>query len=231
MLKKLIVFTLSILCMCQVAFANELSAPQTDIYLVDSAGMFSADTKDKLLSTSKDLYNNTGAQFVIVTVSNLNGESIEEYSNDLFNNWGIGNKDTNNGVLLLISKEDRKFRIEAGSGLEGTLTDAYCHNELKILKDYFSKDDYDNGVLAVSNGICSSITNDEPVSNNENMLTTTQKELIVFVIILFIIILLIFISCGGGGGFIFFDSFGGGSSSGSSFGGGSSDGGGCSGDW
>lgn len=238
-MKKLFVFMLAMLCFCQVAFADEISnpAPQTDIYLTDGAGMLSADAKDQLLTASKDLHEQTGAQFVIVTVPSLNGQSIEEYSNDLFNNWGIGDKDKNNGVLLLISKDDKKFRIEVGSGLEGTLTDAYCNNELSILKDNFKKGDFDTGVLTVSKDICSSVSSGEEVTSNSHKLTEMQKEILLVVVILLIIIILFLFSSSGSsssGGF-----YGGssssssssGSSSSSSFGGGSSDGGGCSGGW
>ena len=237
-MKKLFVFMLAMLCFCQVAFADEISnpAPQTDIYLNDGANMLSADAKDQLLTASKDLYEQTGAQFVIVTVPSLNGQSIEEYSNDLFNNCGIGDKDRNNGVLLLISKDDKKFRIEVGSGLEGTLTDAYCNNELSILKDNFKKGDFDTGVLTVSKDICSSVSSGEEVTSNSHKLTETQKEILFVVVILLIIIILFMFSSGGSsssgssssGGFYGCSSGSGGSSS---FGGGSSDGGGCSGGW
>lgn len=237
-MKKLFVFMLAMLCFCQVAFADEISnpAPQTDIYLADGAGMLSADAKDQLLTASKDLHEQTGAQFVIVTVPSLNGQSIEEYSNDLFNNWGIGDKDKNNGVLLLISKDDKKFRIEVGSGLEGTLTDAYCNNELSILKDNFKKGDFDTGVLTVSKDICSSVSSGEEVTSNSHKLTEMQKEILLVVVILLIIIILFMFSSGGSSGSSSSGGFYGGSSSSgssssSSFGGGSSDGGGCSGGW
>jgi uncharacterized protein len=228
---------LAMLCLCQVAFADEISnpAPQTDIYLNDGANMLSADAKDQLLTASKDLHEQTGAQFVIVTVPSLNGQSIEEYSNDLFNNWGIGDKDKNNGVLLLISKDDKKFRIEVGSGLEGTLTDAYCNNELSILKDNFKKGDFDTGVLTVSKDICSSVSSGEEVTSNSHKLTEMQKEILLVVVILLIIIILFLFSSSGssssGGFYGGSSSSSSGSSSSSSFGGGSSDGGGCSGGW
>jgi uncharacterized protein len=236
-MKKLFVFMLAMLCFCQVAFADEISnpAPQTDIYLNDGANMLSADAKDQLLTASKDLHEQTGAQFVIVTVPSLNGQSIEEYSNDLFNNWGIGDKDKNNGVLLLISKDDKKFRIEVGSGLEGTLTDAYCNNELSILKDNFKKGDFDTGVLTVSKDICSSVSSGEEVTSNSHKLTEMQKEILLVVVILLIIIILFLFSSSGssssGGFYGGSSSSSSGSSSSSSFGGGSSDGGGCSGGW
>ena len=71
----------------------------------------------------KTLEKQTGAQIVVVTVQNLEGQSLEEYATELFRNYGIGDKEKNNGVLLLCAYEERQFRIEVGYGLEGTLTD------------------------------------------------------------------------------------------------------------
>lgn len=231
MFKRLVVFVLAMLCFCQVASASTVGKPAKDIYVVDNANMLSADTKDKLLSASNDLYDSTGAQFDIVTVNSLDGVSIEEFSNDLFNEWGIGNKDTNNGVLILVSKEDRKFRIEVGSGLEGTLTDAYCHNELNVLKDSFVKGNYDDGVLTVSNDICYSIANGDADTETHKGLTPIEKTVIIIVIIILLIIVLVYFGSGGSGSSYISGGSSYSSGSSSSFGGGFSDGGGCSGDW
>lgn len=230
MLKKIIVFVLATLCLCQVAFASTVDKPTKDIYVVDNANMLSTDTKDKLMTASSNLYDNTGAQFVIVTVPYLDGVSIEDFSNDLFNKWGIGNKDANNGVLLLISKNDKKFRIEVGSGLEDTLTDAYCHDELKILKNYFTRKDYDNGVLIVSDDICNVVSGANPDTETHKGLTQREKIIIIAIVLILLIILFGYFGGGSGGSFIGGSSYGGSSSS-SSFGGGFSDGGGCSDEW
>jgi uncharacterized protein len=67
----------------------------------------------------------------------------------LFRSWGIGDKNKNNGVLLLISKNDKKTRIEVGYGLEGTITDSISGRELNILSQYFKKGHYSEGTLIV----------------------------------------------------------------------------------
>ena len=60
---------------------------------------------------------------MVVTVNSLDGDAIEDYANKLFRQYGIGDSKKNNGVLILLSIQDRKCRIEVGYGLEGTLTD------------------------------------------------------------------------------------------------------------
>ena len=72
----------------------------------------------------RDLEAKTTDQFVVVTLKSLQGTSIEDYGYRLGRHWQIGQKDKNNGVLLIVAPNERKVRIEVGYGLEGTLTDA-----------------------------------------------------------------------------------------------------------
>ena len=58
-----------------------------------------------------------------MTIPSLEGQSLEEYATDLFRQWGIGDKEKNNGLLLLCALEEREFRVEVGYGLEGDLPD------------------------------------------------------------------------------------------------------------
>lgn len=123
--------------------------PTTDIYVQDNAGLLSSATKEKLLAIGHELDKKTTAQIAVVTVENLDDRPIAEYANDLFRKWGIGSKDKNNGVLLLISKDPRKVRIEVGYGLEGALPDGYTGRvQDEELVPNLKKDDYDAGVLA-----------------------------------------------------------------------------------
>ena len=97
--------------------------PTEDFYVDDYAKLLDNDTKEYIIKINKELYSKTGAQIVVVTVPTIGNNSIEEYANTLFNNWGIGSKQKNNGVLMLLSLQERKFRIEVGYGLEGALPD------------------------------------------------------------------------------------------------------------
>lgn len=87
-------------------------------YINDYANLLTNETKDYILKTSIALKKKTTAQVVVVTVPSLEGQSIEEYAVELFRKYGIGTKENNNGLLLLLALEERKFRVEVGYGLE-----------------------------------------------------------------------------------------------------------------
>lgn len=111
---------------CFVAFLCPVSAvvsPDDAFYVYDGAQVLSDETEQYIQKTSQELENKTGAQIVVVTVSSLEGQSLEEYATELFRQWGIGDAEKNNGVLLLCAVEDRQFRVEVGYGLEGDLPD------------------------------------------------------------------------------------------------------------
>ena len=123
-----------------------------------NANMLDKSTKSDILSKGKELEDNTGAQFVVVTINSLDGQDIESYSNDLFNSWGIGSKDNNNGVLLVVAKNDHKYRLEIGSGLEGTLTDSLCYDLLsEDIKPKFKESKYNEGVSTLYSDVSETI--------------------------------------------------------------------------
>ncbi len=125
-----------------------LPPPTQDIYLVDDAAMVEAEDRQKILAMGRELDQKTGAQVVVVTINTLGPESIEDYANKLFRKWGIGDRKKNNGVLLLIAKEDRKFRIEVGYGLEGAITDGYAGSVLDGMKSDFRGGKYSSAIVA-----------------------------------------------------------------------------------
>ena len=96
----------------------------------------------------------TGEQVVVVTLHSLQGYTIEDYGYQLGRHWGIGQKGTNNGALLIVAPKEHKVRIEVGYGLEGTLTDAISAT---IIQNYilpsFKRGDFNAGVLAGTNSI------------------------------------------------------------------------------
>ena len=122
------------------------SAPTQDIYVADFENMVEPEERQKILSIGQDLDNRFGAQLVVVTIDTLNEEDIESYANRLFRTWGIGDAEKNNGVLLLIAKGDRKFRIEVGYGLEGAITDGYAGEVLDGMKGKFRSEAYSAGI-------------------------------------------------------------------------------------
>jgi uncharacterized protein len=114
----------------RIAESGENPVPATSAYpalsgrVVDDAGVLDAATREALRQKLAALEAKTTDQVVVATVKSLNGNSVEEYANNLFRRWQIGQRGKNNGVLLLHAPTERKIRIEVGYGLEGTLTDA-----------------------------------------------------------------------------------------------------------
>jgi uncharacterized protein len=116
--------------------------------VVDEANVLSDGTKQKLTALLAEHEQQTGNQVVVATLKDLRGTSIASYGYQLGRAWGIGQKDKNNGAIIIVSPSTHDVRIEVGYGLEGTLTDAQSaliiHN---VMFPAFKKGDYDTGVL------------------------------------------------------------------------------------
>jgi uncharacterized protein len=106
------------------AVAQTLTFPALTGRVVDEAGLLDAAARAQLDQTLADLEIKTTDQLVVVTLKSLQGTSIEDYGYQLGRHWRIGQRDKNNGALLIVAPGERKVRIEVGYGLEGTLTDA-----------------------------------------------------------------------------------------------------------
>jgi uncharacterized protein len=103
--------------------ALALTFPALTGRVVDDANILDPATRAALTQKLADLEAKSTDQVVVVTLKSLEGTSIEDYGYQLGRHWQIGQKDKNNGVLLIVAPNERKVRIEVGYGLEGTLTD------------------------------------------------------------------------------------------------------------
>jgi uncharacterized protein len=112
------------LCLVGAGAAQTLSFPDLTGRVVDQAGLLDAAARASITQQLAELETKTTDQLVLVTLKSLQGTSIEDYGYQLGRHWQIGQKDKNNGVLLIVAPSERKVRIEVGYGLEGTLTDA-----------------------------------------------------------------------------------------------------------
>ena len=124
MIRRAILTVVALLCLTAVAVAQTLTFPSLTGRVVDEAGLLSAGDRATLTASLADLEATTTDQLVIVTLKSLQGTAIEDYGYQLGRKWGIGQKDKDSGVLLIVAATERKVRIEVGYGLEGTLTDA-----------------------------------------------------------------------------------------------------------
>ncbi len=114
-----------------------------------------SDTTEISLEERLAAFNaSTTIEIAVVTVPSLDGESIETYANALFRDWGIGKKETNNGILLLIAPQERHVRIEVGYGLEGAMPDIQAGYIIdNIITPAFKQGAYEDGILQGVTGI------------------------------------------------------------------------------
>jgi uncharacterized protein len=140
-----------------------LTFPQPQGYVNDDAGLLSSENKTYLEDKLTLLEKETTAEVVVVTINSLEGTTVEDYASKLFENWGIGKKGKDNGVLFLIAREDRKLRIEVGYGLEAIITDSRAGRirDNDILP-FFKKDEYGAGIIGGVNAIEVLVRNGTP---------------------------------------------------------------------
>lgn len=147
--------------------------------VVDNAGILQESTKQKIKTMLKNEEDNSSNQIVVVTLKTLHGYPIENFSLDLARHWGIGQKDKDNGVVLLIAKKERKMRIEVGYGLEGKLTDKISHEIMTYtLTPAFKKGDFNGGVLKAVKEILQAV-NGEYVLKNSSL---DNKGSLIFIV-------------------------------------------------
>jgi len=234
-----------------------IKSPPSPARLVnDYANVLTADQKAALETKLYQFDDTTSSQIVVVTVASLGGMDVADAAIELGRSWGVGGKKNNNGVVLLISKDDRKLNISPGYGLEKALPDLVCQQIIQSeIVPHFKGSDYYGGLDRGTNAIIQAIKGEykAPEGYNKRSSKGVSVSTIIFIIVIIIVLLSMFGGGGGRGGSfmsrrgfgpIFFpiggggSSWGGGGGSGSSggggfggFGGGSFGGGGSSGSW
>ena len=120
----------------------------TNIYVQDYADVISPASEKIIYSLGRELDAKTTAQVAVLTVPTLDGEPIESYALNVLRSWGIGSKDKNNGVLIVVATQDRQSRIEVGYGLEGALPDGLTGRiQDQTMLPFFREGQYDKGIV------------------------------------------------------------------------------------
>jgi uncharacterized protein len=164
--KLSVVLLFSVLCLPAPFLFAETALPEKPLnHVVDLAGIINDNTAANLNRYLLELEQKTTAQMVVLTIKSLEGESLEDFSIRVAHDkWKLGQKDKDNGVLLLVSLQEKKYRFEIGYGLEGLLPDSLVGTIGRTyLVPYFRKGDYSNGIFAASLAVISEIAADEGV--------------------------------------------------------------------
>jgi uncharacterized protein len=238
--------------------AAEPNYPQLTGRVVDDANLLSLDERAELDADLKALEDKSSDQLVVVTSPSLQGFTIEDFGYQLGRHWGIGAKEKDNGVLLIVAPNERKVRIEVGRGLEPILTDAMSKVVINgAILPRFRTGDYAGGIKEGVKGIELVLTGDaaELAERVKGRHDADDPKIDCAVVIFWTIIILWFIwvswrssqssanrrgsgpifipgpGSGGSGGSDWSGGNGGSSGGGFSGGGGSFGGGGASGSW
>ncbi|MDC7221101.1 MAG: TPM domain-containing protein [Spirochaetales bacterium] len=182
-MKKLTKITLTLILLLVGNSLWALRVPSLDGPVVDKAGILSSREEQELESILMAFQNQTSAQMAVLTIANLQGESLEGYSMEVAEEWQLGQADRDNGILLLVAVGDRKVRLEVGYGVEGSLTDmksGFIIREV-ILPEFKQGDYYEgikDGVLAATGIVAGStdISSEELAQYNLNQNTSSSRS-------------------------------------------------------
>jgi uncharacterized protein len=162
-------YKLSLLCIYTLFFfstyvqalsVNDLEYKNS--YVNDFANIISSDKESELNNIIYNHFASTTNQIAIVTVPDMSGDYIENFAFRLYEKWGIGNKEKDNGVLFLISLNDRKVRIEVGYGLEPVLTDSKTKKILDtVVTPEFKNNNYEIGIEKGLDGIINVLNSED----------------------------------------------------------------------
>jgi uncharacterized protein len=152
---------LTLLLALFVPAAAALEFPTLSGRVVDEANILDPAARAALTEKLAALEAKTTDQLVVVTLKSLQGTSIEDFGVQLGRSWRIGQKDKNNGVVLIVAPNERKVRIEVGYGLEGTLTDAVSRLIIEnAIIPRFRANDFPGGINRGVDDIISVLTGD-----------------------------------------------------------------------
>jgi uncharacterized protein len=244
---KNIRWVILITLLCASFAMAQIKIPELKQRVTDLSNTLSSGELQELEDKLRGYEAATSTQIVVLMVNSLEGESIEEYANRTFSANKIGQAKDNNGVMLVVAKQDKKMRIEVGYGLEGVLTDALSSQIIRNeIRPYFKEEKYFNGILSGIDAIMLSTKGEYSAHNKANKAPGVSVGLVFMIIFFGIFVLLPMMTSrrrsiiGSGGGNYFsgwgyggggsFGGFGGGGG-GFSGGGGMSGGGGASGSW
>lgn len=168
--------------------------PPNGTYVLDLADKLSADQIYSLNTKIQGIKSSTSNEFAILILQNMDGNNIEDVAYTVFNTWGVGKKDLDNGVLIVISVSERKSRIETGKGV-GELTDLQCNDILaNTLRPFLKKGDFYGGLNATLDAASGAIENRKnikslPATSNSSDQNTSSVAVFVFLLIVGLFIL------------------------------------------
>lgn len=179
--------------------AGALEVPYLSGRVVDEAGMLSPGTVEGLTGILEQLERETGAQVAVLTVPSLEGEAVEDYAQRVAETWRLGRAGEDDGVLLLIARDDRRMRIEVGYGLEGKIPDVLAGRILdNLVRPRFRAGEFDAGIASGVGAVAALIRGEQaeavvpPSRGSGSRRGVGCAQILLWFIIAFVVLPLIF---------------------------------------
>lgn len=198
MFKKFILFFGFILCAITV-MAQDFPE-RSNTLVTDYTNTLSPADKQRLETKLVAYNDSTSTQIAVVILKSTGSYDINDYGVQLLRKWGVGQKDKNNGVLVLVAIGDRKMSIQTGYGAEGSLPDIVTQDIIQNdLKPHFKQGDYYGGLDAGTNSIIKAMKGEYKAAKKQKQSNSGSAGFI-FIVIVVVILILVFRNRGGGGG-------------------------------
>ncbi len=199
-MKRIIVFYILCLSFVKANTQDILPVPNPPRLVTDKAAILSTQQVEILEQKLVALDDTSSNQIAIVAIQSLNGYDVADYANKLFRDWKIGNKKTNNGVLILVAPNERRIRIEVGYGLEGAIPDITANDIIdNIITPRFKEGNFYAGLDGAVDALSAAAVGEYKV-RREREEGGDGISLLVFIIIMIIILMLVGRGGGRGGG-------------------------------
>jgi len=191
---------LALTLLLAAAHAQEfVPIPPLQKRVTDKVGMLTENQRDALENVLKEYETRTGSQIAILLISKTEPEAIEQYSIRVFDAWKLGRKGTDDGVLLIVAKNNppslRRLRIEAGRGVQGSLTDAQSKRILQdVIAPHFRQNDFYGGLTAGVAAITSLLDKEQfPAPQDSKAQAAQDDDGFDYSLILFFVFLVLFL--------------------------------------
>jgi uncharacterized protein len=200
-MKKILLILFTVFSFSVVFSQELLPKPNPPRLVNDVAGVLSPEQREILEHKLVALDDSTSNQIAVVLIKTLGDYSIEDYATKLFRSWGIGNKKTNNGILIIAAIDDRKMKIEIGYGLEGAIPDVVASSIYRNeLVPEFRQENYYRGLDKAINALTKAAVGEYKVKKERKGKGGGGGSSILGVIVIIFVIIIVIARAGRGGG-------------------------------
>jgi uncharacterized protein len=158
LLARAATFAAALLAAVGISAAAPIAVPKLSAHVVDLTGTLTAGERDSIDASLRAFEQSRGSQVAVLLVPSIGDESIEEFAGRVTDEWKLGRKGVDDGVLFVIAKQERRMRIHTGRGVQGTLTDALSKRIVSdIVSPRFRNGDFAGGIEAGCDAIMKAI--------------------------------------------------------------------------